>query len=70
MLEHRLSFNTPTVCPQWIHPTHYLVYLLGVSNFLSVLLLCYFDIFGGKKIILPEDIFLNTTKYESRTKPS
>lgn len=33
MLEHRLPFNTSTVCPQWIHPTHYLVYLLGVSNF-------------------------------------
>lgn len=32
MLEHRLPFNTSTVYPQWIHPTHCLVYVLGVKT--------------------------------------
>lgn len=41
MLEHRLPFNTFTVYPQWIHPAHCLVYILGVSNlFVS----CYYAI--------------------------
>lgn len=55
MLEHRLPFNTSTVYPQWIHPTHCLVYVLGVSNlFVS----CYYVILiSSWKEILPEDFF-------------
>lgn len=32
MLEHHLPFNTSTVYPQWIHPTHCLVYVLGMKT--------------------------------------